>query len=487
MRLMIRVPWRGTAAVAVLALAGCASVTPVEPPETTLPPVFTNANNDSNSTEANSNADRSNAMGSNAISANRWWQSFNDTQLDQFIAQGLEQNYSLQAAWARLAQSRALWRQNASGQYPDVNLSLSKSRAWRENTTNDLWSAGVSTEYELDFWGRVSALDDAGRLSALATHSATRTQANTVAGQIALNWFGLIKEGQNLALLQQQQARVSAALQVTQGRFQRGQTDVSDVWQQQQLLESINADLISAQGQRDSYQQQLAVWMGRSEWLSAAALENSELRTYQTQALPQLDITPLTVPVSALQQRPDVQQAFFKLQSANASLAAAAANRYPRFTLSASYSGSDEDLSKVFDNWLANLAGGLVLPLIDGGNRRAAVAQQRAVVDENLAAYQQALLDAAQEVQQALTDERQSQALVVSLERQLVLASKTEAFQNNRYRKGVGDFLALLNAQQDVIGLEKQLLNARWSQLQNRIQLYKAVSHGDFSEEEASS
>ncbi|MCD8520853.1 MAG: efflux transporter outer membrane subunit [Saccharospirillaceae bacterium] len=477
MRFLIRGPRSGAVVLAVC-LTGCASVTPVEPPETTLPPVFTDAYNN---THSNRGDDHS------VSTANRWWQSFNDAQLDQLIAQGLEQNYSLQAAWARLAQSRALWRQNASGQYPDVNLSLSKSRAWRESTTSDLWSAGISTEYELDFWGRVSALDEAGRLNALATHAATRTQANTVAGQIALNWFGLIKEGQNLALLEQQQARVNAALQVTQGRFQRGQVAVSDVWQQEQLLESIHADLISAEGLRDSYQQQLAVWMGRSEWLAAAALKNSELAGYQTQPLPSLDSTPLTIPVSALQQRPDVQQAFFRLQSANASLAAAVANRYPRFTLSASYSGSDEDLSKVFDNWLANLAGGLVLPLIDGGNRRAAVAQQRAVVDENLAAYQQALLDAAQEVQQALTDERQSQALVVSLERQLALASKTEAFQNNRYRKGVGDFLALLKAQQDVISLEKQLLNARWSQLQNRIQLYKAVSHGDFSGEETSS
>ncbi|MCD8530702.1 MAG: efflux transporter outer membrane subunit [Saccharospirillaceae bacterium] len=477
MRFLIRGPRSGAVVLAVC-LTGCASVTPVEPPETTLPPVFTDAYNN---THSNRGDDHS------VSTANRWWQSFNDAQLDQLIAQGLEQNYSLQAAWARLAQSRALWRQNASGQYPDVNLSLSKSRAWRESTTSDLWSAGISTEYELDFWGRVSALDEAGRLNALATHAATRTQANTVAGQIALNWFGLIKEGQNLALLEQQQARVNAALQVTQGRFQRGQVAVSDVWQQEQLLESIHADLISAEGLRDSYQQQLAVWMGRSKWLAAAALKNSELAGYQTQPLPSLDSTPLTIPVSALQQRPDVQQAFFRLQSANASLAAAVANRYPRFTLSASYSGSDEDLSKVFDNWLANLAGGLVLPLIDGGNRRAAVAQQRAVVDENLAAYQQALLDAAQEVQQALTDERQSQALVVSLERQLALASKTEAFQNNRYRKGVGDFLALLKAQQDVISLEKQLLNARWSQLQNRIQLYKAVSHGDFSGEETSS
>lgn len=477
MRFLIRGP-RSGAVVLAACLTGCASVTPVEPPETTLPPVFTDAYNNTRSNSGD---------GYSVGTANRWWQSFNDTQLDQLIAQGLEQNYSLQAAWARLAQSRALWRQNASGQYPDVNLSLSKSRAWRESTTSDLWSAGISTEYELDFWGRVSALDEAGRLNALATHAATRTQANTVAGQIALNWFGLIKEGQNLALLGQQQARVNAALQVTQGRFQRGQVAVSDVWQQEQLLESIHADLISAEGLRDSYQQQLAVWMGRSEWLAAAALTNSELAGYQTQPLPSLDTSPLTIPVSALQQRPDVQQAFFRLQSANASLAAAVANRYPRFTLSASYSGSDEDLSKVFDNWLANLAGGLVLPLIDGGNRRAAVAQQRAVVDENLAAYQQALLDAAQEVQQALTDERQSQALVVSLERQLALASKTEAFQNNRYRKGVGDFLALLKAQQDVISLEKQLLNARWSQLQNRIQLYKAVSHGDFSGEETSS
>ncbi|MAD45875.1 MAG: hypothetical protein CMI02_06950 [Oceanospirillaceae bacterium] len=416
-----------------------------------------------------------------------WWQSFDDQQLDELVSAGLTQNYSLKSAWANLARSRALWREAGAGQYPDLSLSLEKGREWRESetasagseasTTSDSWTAGLSSEYELDFWGRVAALDDQARMEALSSEAAVRTQANTVAGEITLNWYGYLMQQANLRLLDSQKERIDAALKVTRGRFQRGQADISDVWQQEQLLESLNSDVIAAQAALDGYQQQLALWTGQGDWL---ALNTDPVVNPAAAALPAVTKAVPSLPLSIIAERPDVEQAWYSVQAATAGLAAAEANRYPRFTLSASYRGSDEDLGQVLDNWVANLVAGLAMPLIDGGNRRAVVARNQAALDAAMADYQQAILQAAQDVQQALISERENAATLISLQRQLALAKKTESFQHNRYRKGVGDFLSLLTAQQDVLSLEQRVLTAHWNQIQSRITLFRAVSHGGF-------
>ena len=450
--------------LAGLLLGGCSTVSPVAQPDMPLPEQL---------------GDSSGAL----TTAPSWWQDFSDDNLNQLVQQGLKQNFALQAAWASLESSRAVWRQAGADQFPQLDLNVKKSRQWQEDdTTTTSWSAGLSASYEVDFWGRVSALDDKARFTAMSSEAAVRTQANTVAAQIALNWYGLIKQHELLRLLEQQKQRITDALKVTEGRFQRGQAAISDVWQQQQLLESINTDLISARAQRDAYHQQLALWTG-----DAAGLDLNNPRAYSaSDILPAVDGVDAGVGLNQLQSRPDVQQAWLAVQSANAGLAAAVANRYPRLTLTASYTGSAPQLADVMDNWVANLAAGLVMPLIDGGNRRAAVAQSEAEVKAALADYQQTLLEAALEVQQALIDEREAAATLLSLQRRLELARKTEAFQSNRYRKGVGDFLSLLNTREDLITLEQQVLNARWTQIQKRIELYRAVSHGDFLHKETS-
>ena len=208
---------------------------------------------------------------------------------------------------------------------------------------------------------------------------------------------------------------------------------------------------------------------------------NSEM-VGELEPITQPDMTLNSVSLSALKSRPDVQQAFYELQAASAGVAVAAANRYPRFSLSASYSGSDTDLNNVFDNWVASLAGSLVLPLIDGAQRRAEVERQKASEQEALANYSQTVLEAAQEVQQALVEEQRYQRTLKSLTDQLDLARKTLELQDYYYARGQIDFLDLLNAQQELLSLESQHLAARWNLTQSRIQLYKAVSHGRFND-----
>jgi len=169
-----------------------------------------------------------------------------------------------------------------------------------------------------------------------------------------------------------------------------------------------------------------------------------------------------------------------RIQSNNAALAVAVANRYPRLSLSASYGGTAPKWEDVLDNWVASLAANLVLPILDGNNRKATVLQREAQVREALANYQQTLLTAVQEVRAAQVNETTVLTRIRSLETQLELARKTEASQQRRYLRGVVNLLQLITAQRSVLSLEQQLLAARWQQLQYRIQLYLAVSHGDF-------
>lgn len=408
-----------------------------------------------------------------------WWMNFNDNDLNSLVAKALANNYSLKAASARVEQSLASLRGSRSDYYPTVNAELGKSRGWNEEgTTTSKWSGGLTASYELDLWGSIRANARQSEFTADASVAAYRTLANTVAGQVTTSWLGLRMQSENLALLERQRDRLTTAFKVIEGRKRSGQAALTDVWQQQKLVESINLDVYVAKAEQTIYLQQINLWSGQTDPIAADDIDHS------LQVLPQLTEHVSGVSLDSLKARPDVQQSFYQVQAAGAGVAAAVANRYPRFTLSASYTGQDSELNQIFDNWVANLAGSLVLPLIDGAQRRADVSRQKAVEAEAVANYTQTVLEAAQEVQEALVVEDRYVHTAKSVLDQLELARKTLQLQDMYYARGQIDFLDLLNAQQELLALEKQYLTARWSLIQARIQLYKAVSHGQFGESE---
>jgi len=481
----------------LLWLAGCSSLDGVQRPDLSDQPLMATFQNGNQVEQSVSQVEHSDNQGEKSTTTpsaaaaqraahDRWWRSFADPQLDRLVEAALANSFSLQASLANLERSRALLRQSRSDQYPDVNLQVGKTRSWSDSngntSTSDEWNAGLNASYELDFWGSVSAAADQSRFQLYSSEAAARLQANLVASQVVNAWYGYRKEQQQLVLLSEQKQRIESGLKVINARFQRGRSQVSDVWQQQTLLESINSELIQATASRDIYWQQLQLWLGQANIDSLIGDDQSTQPGIMVQAVAAGAGQRHSggIAMAALLRRPDVQQAWFSVQAANAGVAVAQAARYPRLTLTASISGRDASLDQVFDNWLANLAANLVLPLIDGAERRARVAAEQASLQQALAKYQQTLLAAAQEVQQQLVKEHELMALNQSLSKQLQLAQKNEAFQSSRYAKGVGDFLALLTAQRDVLSLERQLLSNQLKALQARVGLYQAVSHGDF-------
>ena len=184
------------------------------------------------------------------------------------------------------------------------------------------------------------------------------------------------------------------------------------------------------------------------------------------------------VPAELVRRRPDLLRAYYQLQAADADLASAVAERFPRLTLSASLSNETTDSEALFDDWLATLAGNLVLPLIDGGQRRAEARRFRSLREQRLYEYGQATLVAFREVEDALIQERQQQRRMESLREQLELADSAYRQLRIQYVNGAVGYLEVLSALQERQELRRTLITARQELLAFRVSLYRALAGG---------
>jgi outer membrane protein TolC len=184
------------------------------------------------------------------------------------------------------------------------------------------------------------------------------------------------------------------------------------------------------------------------------------------------------IPAKLIQQRPDVKKAFLRVQSADRQLAAAIADQFPRVSLQASTSTADSSTVNLFQNWAATLAGNLVMPLFDGGRRKAEVDRSRAAHQELLHQYTERVLTAVQEVEDALIREQQQQRYVESLAQQNSLLQTASGQVRNRYVHGSESFLRFLTTLLSYQDLQRSELQAKEQLIEYRISLYRSLAGG---------
>lgn len=434
--------------VAVLFLTACA--TRQEPPQAPveLPAAFTRA-------------------GQPEVS-DTWWKSFDDRQLDKLVAQALEDNLSLRASYQRLRQARAVADRQSAALVPSLDATAGAERQETDTTESDTFSAGLSASYEVDLWGRVQSLSEAESLRASATLADYQAAAVSLSGEIATTWFQLVEQRAQLALAETQLETNQNVQTVIESRFAMGQNNSADVLRQRQLVSASRERLSNIEGETGVLQHQLAVLLGQSP---------GRVDLPEKEALPALPPLPETgVPADLIQRRPDLQQAWRVVQAADQDLAAAVSNRFPRFSIEASLSSQANNASDLFDNWLATLAGNLLVPLVDGGERRAEVRRSEAVLEELVQEYGQAALTAVREVEDALVREQQQRRRLQSLDEQSQLADTTYRQLRNQYLNGTVSYIEVLTALQDKQDLQRTILTTRQQLLTTRVELYRALA-----------
>jgi NodT family efflux transporter outer membrane factor (OMF) lipoprotein len=404
----------------------------------------------------------------------RWWEEFDDTELNALVAEALYGNLTLQVAWARLKQSQALAVQFGSALYPDLTAEAGALYGRRRtangtaatNTVRD-HSLGIFSSYELDLWGRIRSEHEAATLSAEATREDLNTAAITLAAEVALRWAGIISQQMQKKLLENQLKTNLTLLELVELRFRKGMVSALDVYQQKQIVEGVKAQLPLVEAGELLQRNELALLLGKPP-RTPLAIDRATL------PLPE-GIPATGLPADLLAHRPDIQAAGLRLQAADWQVAAARADRLPAIRLAAEALYGPAELELIFSNWLLSLAGNLTAPIFDGQRRAAEVDRTRALADENLSFYRQTVLTALKEVEDALTNEAKQREHIQGLEQQMSAARKALEQAGERYRNGVIDYLPVLTQLLAVQSLERDLIQQRTVLLIDRISLYRAL------------
>ncbi|MEM9382157.1 MAG: TolC family protein [Planctomycetota bacterium] len=407
-----------------------------------------------------------------------WWTTFGAASLDSTIEAALGGNLELRQAWTRLRQAEASSRVAGAPRYPtvDLNASVTEQRIEQRGggnggfipiRTGEVYSLGISAGYEVDLFGRIDSELRAARLEEVATAADVEATGLTLSGTVSDAWFAAVESYALIDLVTDQVRVGEQLLEVTETRFATGSGSALDVLQQRRQLEGTRAEIPRLEGDAERALYQLSVLTGRPP---------GDLASVPPRALPALPPLPaVDVPVAILDNRPDVVAAARRVESADANVAAAIADRYPRLTLSASYNFDGTDVEDLLDRSIASIIADLVTPLVDGGRRRAEVTRQRAVLDGAIDAFQLAVLTALQEVEEALSLERRGIERIVVLDRQATIARDELAQARFRYISGVDNYLTVLAAVQNLQELERSLVSERAAVLRARTQLHRAL------------
>lgn len=419
--------------------------------------------------------------------APKWWTAFEDPVLDEMATQLLAQNLDLKASAERVAQARAIAGQAGSGRYPQVTASAGASASRVhvptaptgaiEADVAESYALSVGASYEVDVWGRVEALADAAEADVDAAAFDRQALAVSLTASLADSWFALVEQSAQRALIESQLEVSRTMHDLLKLRFANGLASAVDVLQQEALVKSVEAQQPLVDSRVALFQHRIAVLLGKAP--------ERRVGSSQPAALPDLPARPgAGVPSEVLARRPDVRAAQRRLVAGDHRVAAAVADRFPSIRIDVSTGFRADSFSDLIDRWVWSLAGNLVAPLVDGGRRKAVVAQREAALREGVHRLGASMLAALREVADALVQESRQQEHLARLDAQLATSRSLFDESKARYLDGVGDYLPVLNALRSLQQLEQTRLSAQRQLLSHRIQLHRAIA-GELPLEEA--
>jgi multidrug efflux system outer membrane protein len=409
----------------------------------------------------------------------RWWEAFDNKELNSYVDVALTGNQTLASYWARLEKSQAQARKAGADLKPslagDSGVSHTRIHTTDMGTVeNENYSVGLVAGYEVDLWGRIRATHSSALLDAEASREDFNAAAITIAAEVTERWVSILSQKLQKELLEQQLSSNEIYLDLVELRFRKSLASALDVLQQRQLVEKTKAQLPLIEMQEGLFKNQLAVLLGRMP---------NELPENTHQELPVLDTPPAAgLPVQLLQNRPDIVGAVKRLEATDQDLAAARADRLPSLRLTGSGHYNSDELNQIFDNWIVNLAAALTAPIIDGGRRKAEVDIKQAEVQLQLAEYRQLVLSAVREVEDALIRETKIREHIGAVKNQLGAARNALKEAGTRYLNGLNDYLPVLTQILAVQGLESDLIQRQADLLVARVSLYRAIG-GSWADE----
>ncbi len=471
---------------AALVLVACATGPPPAPLELGVEPP-------ERWTAAASGAATPAAPATAPATAPAWWSAFGDAELDRLVDLALEATRDLAAAAARVEAAGAQARIAGAGLAPQAALGADAGRR-RQNfiglpipgreggalsSLSTTFGGALTLSWEADLWGRLAA----GRSAARAELDASRADLDgarlSLAGQTARAWFAAVEAAGQVELAERTLETRRLTRDQIRRRFEAGLRTALDLRLAIANHAAAEAALAGRRRQLDASVRRLELLLSRYPGAELAG-------RVAGRALPAPPpAPPAGLPAELVTRRPDLAAAERRLEAAGLSIRQARAALYPRLALTGSagrLSGEVGDLlDSDFSVW--SLASSLLQPLFQGGRLRAGVDLAEARYEELAERYAQTVLRAFAEVELALAAEehltRQADALAVAAEQ----SAEAERQAEDRYRAGLGPYLAVLEAQRQAADTRSRLLETRRQLLDARVDFHLALGGGWSAEE----
>ncbi len=409
------------------------------------------------------------------VDAIGWRDFFTDPRLQQVIARSLADNRNLRTSLANVERARALYRVNRAALFPIVNGSatLSAVQGTQGRVTDNFLVQAGSSSYEIDLWGRLRNLSEAGFQTWMATDEGRKSTQIALVAETASAWLSYAATADALRIAQETVATRKDTLALNVRREANGIGTKLEVATATSLLNTAESNVADLQTN-------LAQARNALELITGGPLPDDLLPTTLGAGDQVLGALPVGLSSDVLLRRPDVLSAEHTLRAAYANIGAARAAFFPRLSITGLFGFASPGLTRIFDSpsfqKTANTA--LGQRIFDGGATANNLKATKATRDAALATYERAIQVAFREVADALA---RRGTIDESLRAQTSLeANATTAYRLSklRYDSGVANFLEPLDAQRTLYNAQQSLIAARLTKASNMVELYRALGGG---------
>ncbi|MBI1301933.1 MAG: efflux transporter outer membrane subunit [Alphaproteobacteria bacterium] len=393
-----------------------------------------------------------------------WWTGFNDDVLNALVETGLENNFEIAAAAARVKEAQARIKLAGAGDNltadVDVDSDIQERRELnpdREATTTRSTGASLGVALPLDVFGRTRREVEAARAGLEAAQAELRSIVLRISSDIVSEYLRLRGNQRQLELLRESVELQEKTLSIVKSRYESGLSPELDLRRAETSVENLRADISPLEEELLNSRNRLASLSGQYPGVYEKTLKEQKETPVYNSSIPQL------IPLEVLSTRPDVRQAEADLKQAIANIGAAEADYYPAFELSGSISIGTTGVSSmpVTNVLIASLGVLIEQVLADGGARDANFEIAHAQAEEELASYEQVLREAIEEVEMSLAAIQSSQRRQVSLEKAVTSSQRSFSQAETLYQQGLISFLDVVDAQRVLANAEQALARER--------------------------
>jgi len=406
-----------------------------------------------------------------------WWRRFNDPVLDRLVAEALRANPNVRTAGLRIMEARAQLGIAGSTLYPQVKQATGDvlwagEHKEHSDTSAVSFSAGLRASWELDFWGKFQRgieAADAGYWASIALYDDVQV---LMASQVASLYISIRTVKVRLRIAAENAALQKRNLDISERLFKSGHDSELDVQQAKSQYLATLATIPALEIVVRQAQNALSTLLARPPGPLPEMVEAKD-------TIPQADLEVIVdMPADLLRRRPDVRAAEMQLAAQSALIGVSTADLYPSISLLGSIGLSATSLSSASRSLTWGIGPSLVWNVFDRGLLTNAVLVQDARFQQLYEQYQDAVLRAAREVDDAAVSFAKTREQIVLLDESVKAAQRSLDIATLQYREGLTDFQRVLDSQRSLFLQQDTLVTAQGGVMQNVVAIYKAMGGG---------